>query len=274
LEHKEFFSIGEAGKICNISKKTLRFYSEIGLLSPDMIGDNEYRYYSRDTLLTIPVIKYYKQMGFKLDELRDFIHGGTYAKIAAVFKEKIDSLEAERAKINEQSVSVADWYDLILEASLVIEMQATDVGVKYFETIKCLFLDQPFNSDHKDAIINIEFTNFVESIGNEITGPVMRKFDSWRSKLAGTINTMRMLQRTILQIPDELCHEFGGSLMASCYHIGDHENLGETYRKICKWAATKGYVLSDGSYERYVTDHWTTLDTSQHVTEVIIPVLR
>ena len=34
-EKKEhYYSIGEVSRICNVSKKTLRFYDKIGLISP------------------------------------------------------------------------------------------------------------------------------------------------------------------------------------------------------------------------------------------------
>ncbi|WP_312092394.1 MerR family transcriptional regulator, partial [Aminipila sp.] len=82
MEEKEYYSIGEVSKICNISKKALRFYDKIGIISPDKVcDDNNYRYYNRTTLLSLPVIKYYKQMGFKLEEMRELFEGNTYGII-------------------------------------------------------------------------------------------------------------------------------------------------------------------------------------------------
>ncbi len=70
MEEQTYYSIGEVSKICNISRKALRYYDEIGLVSPDKICENNYRYYSRQNMLLVPVIRYYKQMGFKLEEMR------------------------------------------------------------------------------------------------------------------------------------------------------------------------------------------------------------
>ena len=45
---KKLYSIGEVSRICNVSKKALRFYDQIGVISPDMVSEeNNYRYYSR-----------------------------------------------------------------------------------------------------------------------------------------------------------------------------------------------------------------------------------
>ena len=32
------YSIGEVSKLCNVSKKALRFYDEIGIISPDKVS--------------------------------------------------------------------------------------------------------------------------------------------------------------------------------------------------------------------------------------------
>lgn len=69
----ELYSIGKVGKICKITKKALRYYDKMDILSPDKVADESgYRYYSKNTLLSVPVIKYYKQSGFKLEEMKFF----------------------------------------------------------------------------------------------------------------------------------------------------------------------------------------------------------
>lgn len=68
----ELYSIGKVGKICKITKKALRYYDKwtyYHLISSWWSG---YRYYSKNTLLSVPVIKYYKQSGFKLEEMKGF----------------------------------------------------------------------------------------------------------------------------------------------------------------------------------------------------------
>ena len=38
------YQIGEVSKIGGISQRTLRHYDELGLMRPDLVGDNGYRY--------------------------------------------------------------------------------------------------------------------------------------------------------------------------------------------------------------------------------------
>lgn len=274
ISGNNYFSIGEASKLCNLSKKALRYYDELGLLSPDVVGESGYRYYSRETLLRIPVLKYFKQMGFTLEQMKDFVNGSSYPEMLSVFKKQVEDLLEENQRINEQATSVSDWYDLIIEANSVIELNSVEVAVKYVNAMDYCCLDQPYNPCHMDAIINIEFTNFIESIDNEITGPVWRRFDSWREKVENKVGVMKMIQKAIRPVPPEHAFHFEGGMMLSCYHIGAHGELGRTYEKIAKWASIHGYKLFEGSYERYVTDYWTTLDQEKHVTEVLIGTSR
>ncbi|GAA0790165.1 MerR family transcriptional regulator [Hathewaya limosa] len=269
----ELYSIGKVGEICKITKKALRYYDKMNILSPDKVSDeNGYRYYSKDTLLLVPIIKYYKQSGFKLEEMKSFLEGASYEVFHESFRNKIDELKELEKEIDLKIRSVKDWYDLILEAQMVIENNICDVTVKYIDNRTLVFLDQDFQYDYMDSVINIEFTNYIFSISNAIIGPVIIGFPSCKDKMNGTCNKARIMQETITKCKEELSTEFGGWMAATCYHIGSHETINETYKKIEEWTNKHGYVCSKECYERYVTDYWTTKNTDKFVTEVIVKI--
>ena len=99
MKQQKYYSIGQVSKIANLSTKALRYYDKIGLISPDKVEDNQYRFYSMPTLLSVPVIKYYKQMGFKLEEMRSLIEGSTYNILEKVFNDKIDELKKQEREV-------------------------------------------------------------------------------------------------------------------------------------------------------------------------------
>lgn len=277
MKYKERYSIGDVSRICNVSKKTLRYYDKIGLITTQRKDYNNYRYYTYDSLLAVPIIKYYKQMGFKLDEMREFIEGNpsnVYRAIQKSFLSKINELEKAQKEIQLQHSSVRDWYDLILEAEQVIDNKAHEVSVKYVEPMELLFLEQVFENDIKASIINIDFTNFVESLKNKITGPVILNFSSFKDRMENKQQKIRIIQKTLLPIKEDVKTRIGGHIMVACYHIGPHETINETYGKICRWGNDNGYVLGQESFERYVTDYWTTSNSSQFVTEVMMKASR
>ncbi|WP_346896342.1 MerR family transcriptional regulator [Clostridium sp. UBA7503] len=272
---EELYSIGKVEEICKITKKALRYYDKMGILSPDKVADESgYRYYSKKNLLSVPVIKYYKQSGFKLEEMRSFLQGTTYDFFDKSFRTKIDELRELEKEINLKIRSVRDWHALIVEAQMVIENNVCDVSIKYIDECNLIFLNQNFNYDYMDCIINIEFNNYIDSINNAITGPVIICFPSFEDKINGKCSKMKIMQETILKCKDEESIEYGGWLAASCYHIGTHETINETYKKIKGWAKEHDYICSEESYERYVTDYWTTKNTDKFVTEILIKIRR
>lgn len=274
MEEKEYYSIGEVSKICNISRKALRYYDKIGIISPDKVDENNYRFYNRRTLLSIPIIKYYKQMGFKLEEMRELFEGNKYGIIERQFSFKIDELKRLQASIHNSYTSVKDWYDLILEAQLVIENNVNEVAVKYIDSKVYCYMEQDFEYNYRESIINIDWTNYLDSINNAITGPVVLNFPSFKDKMNGKCKNVKIMQEPILEYKEEQIKILGGYMVASCYHIGSYDNIYKTYEKIYKWAKDYGYKCAEECYERYVTDYWTTRNEDQFVTEIIIRVTR
>lgn len=277
MKYKERYSIGDMSQICNVSKKALRYYDKIGLITSKRQDYNNYRYYTSESLLAVPVIKYYKQMGFKLEEMKSFIEGNVpnvFKSMNDSFQGKIAELEAMQEEIRRKHVSVKDWADLIKEAKMVIENNIQEVSIKYVEAQELIFQEQEFEDDLKAAIINIDFTNYLEEIGNEITGPVILNFSSFTDRLKHNNQTIRIMQKGLAPPREEERFVFGGCMMLSCYHIGPHEALEETYQKMRSWARKHDYVIGEELFERYVTDYWTTRNSARFVTEVMVKVAK
>ncbi len=66
------YQISQFSKISGVPIQTLRYYDNLLLLKPKLIGvDNNYRYYSKEQLVKLMVIKKMKKMGFKLNEIKE-----------------------------------------------------------------------------------------------------------------------------------------------------------------------------------------------------------
>ena len=277
MKYKERYFIGDMSKICNISKKALRYYDQINLIPSQRHDYNNYRYYTRESLLSVPVIKYYKQMGFTLEEMKEFIEGSAqhiFKSIQHSFRAKIRELEDEQEKIRRRHVSVKDWYELVREAEMALDNNINEVSIKYVESSALLFHDQLFENDLQWSIINLEFTQHVEDVNNEITGPVIINFSSRKDRIESVDQNIKMLQKTVIPCSPENTYDFGGDMMLSCYHLRAHEDIHKTYMKMERWAANNGYLLGDESFERYVTDYWTTNNSDKFVTEILIKCSR
>lgn len=270
---ERLYSIGEVSKLCNISRKTLRYYEKLGLITPDDKGSNNYRYYSRKTIMVIPVIKYYKMMGFTLDEMKDLVAGCDYSTMLSHFYKKVKDFEQQEEELAQQKKFVSDWYELISEANHVRSVPEQMVSLQYKNTRELLSMPYFFNHDYLEATINVDFTNHVESLKLKITGPVMMVLPREEGGSILRNGDVTIVQQSVLSVPREHCYTLKEGLYACCYHVGSLYHIEDTYQKIEGWAAEQGYSLGDFALERYITDYWTTPDENYHVSEVWMPVL-
>lgn len=69
------YSIGEVARITGLSTKTLRFYEEKDIIKSASREENGYRYFSEENLEEIKLIKYAKDLGLPLSEIKKLMIG-------------------------------------------------------------------------------------------------------------------------------------------------------------------------------------------------------
>ncbi len=273
---KDFYTIGEASKICNVSTKTLRFYDKIGVVKPDYISDdNGYRYYCSSTLLKIPIIKYYKQLGFQLEEITGLLQGQSYCGVEDKFRSKMLELKHIEELTHNSYVSAYDWYNLIMEAKTVCMQKVHPVNMRYIQALEVGYLEQDFLYDYRDSQINIEWTDYLAKNNSAITNAVILKFSSVEEKMSGNCKKACIMQRLVGSYDEGIGRTtLGGWMAATIYHIASYDNLNESYEKLLSWIEENKFSYTGEVYERYVLDYWTTSIEEEFVTEIIIPISK
>lgn len=274
---ERLYSIGEVVDFCQITHRALRYYEDRGLIQPDYVGENNYRYYKHDTMLRIPVVQYLKMMNFELNDIRDILQGRNYEDIISSFQSQIKTAREKLTEVEERLRIIQDWKQLIQEAEIVVKASLTHhVNVKVLPRMEYLSMPYTFDHDYGKAIINLEFTKFVEEKKNVITGAVTMFLPSIQDRLdyedSQTSFPVLMVQDAVRPIPAEHKYTRCAGLYLTCYHVGDQAKLRETYEKMLRFAEQNGYELAGPCLERYVTDQWTTPDASLYVTEILMPI--
>jgi len=84
----QLYKIGEISKQCNISIKTLRYYEDLGLIKPKEVDNyTGYRYYDEENVEAIYKIQLLKDLGFSLNEIKDFDENSFNKKFKDIKKE-------------------------------------------------------------------------------------------------------------------------------------------------------------------------------------------
>jgi len=64
------FTIKQISQLAHVTPRTLRYYDQIGLLTPEEIGNNGYRYYSDASLLKLQQILFYRELEIPLEQIK------------------------------------------------------------------------------------------------------------------------------------------------------------------------------------------------------------
>lgn len=74
--HGRFFLIGEAAERTGLTQRTIRYYEELGLLSPPSRTQGDFRLFSEGDLVRLKEISRLKHLlGFSLAEIRKIVEG-------------------------------------------------------------------------------------------------------------------------------------------------------------------------------------------------------
>lgn len=123
-------SIGEVSKLTGISKRALQIYDEKGLLVPSRT-DSEYRLYSDEDLVTLFLIKLFKELGYKLKDIKQIMESPDF-DVRSSLRVQIELLEQKKIELEKQ----------ILLAKEVSRLVSDDDGPNTGEAI-CALLRHP-----------------------------------------------------------------------------------------------------------------------------------
>lgn len=88
---KDYFTTGEFAHLCNVKKQTLFHYDDIGILSPEIVGENGYRYYSYTQLEVFSTIAMLKELDMPLADIKRYLdHRSPAAFIALLEKQQLE----------------------------------------------------------------------------------------------------------------------------------------------------------------------------------------
>ncbi len=77
------YSVDRLAKLSGVSARTLRYYDQIGLLTPKRVS-NGYRVYGREEVDLLQQILFYRELEVPLEEIRSILHEGSYDAAAAL----------------------------------------------------------------------------------------------------------------------------------------------------------------------------------------------
>ena len=114
-----YFSTGEFAKLCNVNKKTLFYYDEIGLFKPEIVKENGYRYYSVYQLEVFDIIHTLRDLGVPLKQIKSFIDERNPKSVVKFFEYKTGEIENEIKQLRRKQEILSNKIKIIKEAEKI-----------------------------------------------------------------------------------------------------------------------------------------------------------
>jgi DNA-binding transcriptional MerR regulator len=133
MRSEGLLGVAEVGRRTGLSRKALRHYEELGLVSPATRTDAGYRLYDSEALRRIELVNRAKVLGLRLSEAKEFLHvaegccGDHHPELAALVEKKLD--ETERR--------IAELQSLRGTLTSVLDRLASNEGVHRCEEALC-----------------------------------------------------------------------------------------------------------------------------------------
>lgn len=111
----DLLKIGDFARVADTNLRTLRYYEELGLITPARRSQGGFRYYRRTDLNRVQMIRALQELGLHLDRIRDLISARSAGEARESFFERVQKaleeqdrlLRARLQSIEEQRKKVA-----------------------------------------------------------------------------------------------------------------------------------------------------------------------
>lgn len=91
----ELQTISQVSRQLNVSTRTLRYYEQIGLITPQKKDNFSFRTYDPDTLVRIQQILFLRKLRIPLKQIREILEIENIAVTIQVFEENLSEIEEE-----------------------------------------------------------------------------------------------------------------------------------------------------------------------------------
>ena len=92
------YTVNKLAKLSGVTNRTLRYYDEIGLLTPERTSDNGYRLYSQAQVDALQQILFFRELGFGLDEIKTIVTSSVFDQSSA-FRSHLASLLERKTQL-------------------------------------------------------------------------------------------------------------------------------------------------------------------------------
>lgn len=268
----KYFTTGEFAKICKVNKQTLIYYDQIGLLSPIMKDNKDYRYYSIAQYEFFSVIELLKAVGMSLKDIQKYMAEKSPENFLDLMYQQKEIVAKKRREL-EMIESIIDVKIDLTKAALNLDFDS--ITIEHLPEAT-LYLSKNIEDSTEE-----QFTHAVSDFIDELdrsqldTGYPIGGMTRREQVLAGNYDNYSYLY--IEQPHPREGHPYFRAIEGDFivgYHIGTSATLGESYERLFKVMREKGFELGKYVYEEYIYDAVIKNREEDYVTKIMIEIKK
>lgn len=275
------FSIREVSEICNIPSKTLRYYDEIALVVPEFRDESSrYRYYSKDQIITLCIIRKLRKMGFGLKAIQCIISGNTATDLERNIETKLDEIAEEINSLERTYYSMKAFMERLKTGvdllTIKEPMEVEDVAIETIRPTNLVYTRKTM-ANYANAEVSldrwVELSNLCDELDLKSDGSYIVTYHS---------NPLEQFLYTDTDIEFGISVEdvgeakefrtFGNFTAATAIHLGNYADIMQTHVRLVQWINKNQYKIVGPVSEEFIISPLDINNINEHVTKIIIPV--
>lgn len=245
----KYLTIGEFASLCGVKKDTIFYYDEIGILTPDYIAENGYRYYSTDQVMIFEIITTLKAAGMSLKEILKYSASQNTSEFLSLLKEK-------RCELTEAQRRLADTREFVDNTIAIIEASLhVNIGEVFLEQCEeeyMVITETPSLDDMNDKSYWVKIQELTDScnqhkLGNVFPiGEIVRKENFLGHNFRSDFYCSKPVRKTAG--PNMIRKPAGN--YAVLYHRGSYKTLTDAYQKLKDYIDKNNLKITGDIYEQ------------------------
>lgn len=265
---KEYYLIGEAAKIFDISADTLRYYDRIGLLKPVKLKNKLYRYYTSKQFDLLYMIQSLRLLDISLDDIKDILYNKDLSKFVNCLEEQEKHIENEINNLKMMKECIKTLRSRIDN----LDRDMNEISIK--KCPKMWAVTVPIDSaedvfSYKDMIeINMEVDSQWATLSDFIF--FINKKDLLEHNFI--YSKYGMISKYIYESKNCNIEYIPSRQYAFSIYKGYYKDISSTYSKMIEWIETNGYLIDGDAIEKSIISLHDKEDESEYIIEIWIPV--
>lgn len=257
---KHYFRIGEISKLYGIGPDSIRYYEDLGILSPKR-SENGYRRYSVHDLWRLNVIRDLRKLDFSMERIKEYLEHRSIASTEAMLEEELRAITKELDSLTKLRDQVKE------RLSVVQSVKTQKLNVIERRTLK----ERRCHTIHSGYVIDEEMDMLIEQLLNKDKENL---YIIGNNRIGSTISLESIREKKYRKYDSVFIMDShgddriqGGEYVTICYQ-GDGEKNDIYIPKLLNYAKAHKMTPAGPVLELLLVDIHQSADNKEHITEL------